>query len=137
MFPRVGRRPVSEFNTPDVLEILTPIRHVKVATARGGRQRSWPVLEWAAALDLFSDNLCDWVVPVLGLQNDIVTHRQALPHKDVAAAIATVQDGSAHPAVRLAFEVLVLTAARSGEVRLTTWNEIDTAGGVWEPRPRG
>ena len=34
-------------------------------------------------------------------------------------------------AVRLAFEFLVLTAARSGEVRLATWDEIDTAGAVW------
>ena len=33
--------------------------------------------------------------------------------------------------VKLAFEFLVLTAARSGEVRLATWAEIDTAGRVW------
>ena len=54
---------------------------------------------------------CDRVLPVLGPQNDIVTHRQALPHKDVAAAIETVRGStSAQPAVRLAFEFLVLTA---------------------------
>ena len=58
--------------------------------------------------------------------------RQALLHKDVAAAIETVRDSkSAQPAVRLAFEFLVLTAARSGEVRLATWDEIDAAGAVW------
>ena len=38
-FPRIGRRPVSEFNTADVLEILTPIWHVKAETARAVRQR--------------------------------------------------------------------------------------------------
>ena len=37
-FPRIGRRPVSEVNTADVLEILTPIWHVKAATAREVRQ---------------------------------------------------------------------------------------------------
>ena len=132
VFPRVGRRPVSEVNTADVLEILTPIWHVKAATAREVRQRIRSVLEWAIAMDMRNDNPCDRVVPVLGPQNDIVTHRQALPHKDVAAAIETVRDsGSAQPAVRLAFEFLVLTAARSGEVRLATWDEIDTAGAVW------
>ena len=78
-----------------------------------------------------AENPCDRVVPVLGPQNDIVTHRQALPHKDVAAAIKTVRDGSAQPAVRLAFEFLVLTAARSGEVRLAAWDEIGTAAAVW------
>ena len=131
-FPRIGRRPVSEVNTADVLEILTPIWHVKAETARAVRQRIRSVLEWAIAMDLRNDNPCDRVLPVLGPQNDIVTHRQALPHKDVAAAIETVRDTtSAQPAVRLAFEFLVLTAARSGEVRLATWDEIDTAGAVW------
>ncbi len=131
VFPRIGARPVSEVNTADILEILSPIWHVKAATAREVRQRIRSVLEWAIALDMRADNPCDRVVPVLGPQNDIVTHRQALPHKDVAAAIETVRDGSAQPAVRLAFEFLVLTAARSGEVRLATWDEIDTGGAVW------
>ena len=131
IFPRIGNRPVSEVNTADVLEILSPIWHVKAATAREVRQRIRSVLEWAIALDMRNHNPCDRVVPVIGPQNDIVTHRQALPHKDVAAAVETVRDGSAQPAVRLAFEFLVLTAARSGEVRLATWDEIDTAGAVW------
>ena len=113
--------------------ILTPIWHLKAATTREVRQRIRAVLEWAVALDMHSDNPCDRVVPVLGPRNDIVivTHRQALPHKDVAAAIDTVLGGSAQPAGRLAFEFLVLTAARSDEVRLATWDEIDTAGAVW------
>ena len=131
VFPRVGSRPVSEVNTADVLEILSPIWHVKAATAREVRQRIRSVLEWAIALDLRNDNPCDRVLPVLGPQNDIVTHRLALPHRDVAAAIETVRDGSAQPAVKLAFEFLVLTAARSAEVRLATWDEMDTAGRAW------
>ena len=90
VFPRVGDRPVSEVNTADVLEILSPIWHVKAATAREVRQRIRAVLEWAIALDMRNDNPCDRVLPVLGPQNDIVTHRLALPHKDVAAAIETV-----------------------------------------------
>ena len=90
-FPRFGSRPVSEVNTADVLEILSPIWHVKAATAREVRQRIRAVLEWAIALDMRNDIPCDRVVPVLGPQNDIVTHRQALHHRDVAAAIATVR----------------------------------------------
>ena len=61
------------------------------------------------------------LLPVLGPQNDIVQHRRALPHQDVAAAIETVRaSASAQPAIKLAFEFLVLTAARPGEVRLAT-----------------
>ena len=131
-FPRIGNRPVSEVNTADVLEILTPIWHVKAETARAVRQRLRSVLEWAIAMDLRADNPCDRVLPVLDPQNDIVTHRLALPHRDVAAAIETVRASSSQqPAVKLAFEFLVLMAARSAEVRLATWDEMDMAGRVW------
>ena len=58
-------------------------------------------------MDLRNDNPCDRVLPVLGPQNDIVTHRLALPHKDVAAAIETVRvSASAQPAVKQAIELL-------------------------------
>ena len=78
-----------------------------------------------------SDNPCDRVLPVLGPQGDIVQHMRALPHAEVAAAVETVRTSdSAAPSVRLAFEFLVLTAGRSAEVRLATWDEMDVAG-VW------
>ena len=115
-----------------MLEILTPIWHVKPETARAVRQRVRSVLEWAVAMEMRMDNPCDRVLPVLGSQNDIVQHMQALPHQDVAAAIETVRASrSAAAAVKLALEFLVLTAARSGEVRLATWDEMDVAGRVW------
>ncbi|MCY3821118.1 MAG: tyrosine-type recombinase/integrase [Gammaproteobacteria bacterium] len=60
-----------------------------------------------------------------------MTHRQALAHRDVAAAIEAVRSGSAQPAVKLAFEFLVLTATRSGEARGAQWTEIDTTDHVW------
>ena len=130
-FPRIGGRPVSEVNSADVLEILTPIWHVKVETARFVRQRIRAVLEWAIAMELRNDNPCDRVMPVLGPQHHLVQHMRALPHRDVAAALGTVRASSAKLAVKLAFEFLVLTAARSGEVRGARWTEIDTTAHVW------
>ena len=56
---------------------------------------------------------------------------RALPHREAAAAISAVRASRATPAGKLAVEFLVLTAARSGEVRLATWDEIDTAGAAW------
>ena len=131
-FPRIGSRPVSEVNSADVLEILTPIWHVKPETARAVRQRIRSVLEWSIAMELRADNPCDRVLPVLGPQGDIVEHMRALPHQDVAAAVETVRtSASAAAAIKLAFEFLVLTAARSGEVRLAKWDEMDVVGRVW------
>ncbi len=67
----------------------------------------------------------------LGRQQAVVQHMRALPHGAVADALATVRASSARPVVKLIFEFVVLTAARSGEVRLATWDEMDRDAGVW------
>ena len=52
-------------------------------------------------------------------------------HGAVADALATVRSSPAAVTTKRAFEFLVLTAARSGEVRLATWDEMDLDAGVW------
>ena len=130
-FPRIGGRLVSEVTSADILEVLTPIWHEKAQTARRVRQRVRAVLEWAVAMELRPDNPCDRIGPVLGPQRAPVQHMRALPHQDVPAAVVAVQTSGAAPVVKLAFEFLVLTAARWGEVRGAEWTEIDTSDGVW------
>ena len=130
-FPRVGKLPVSEVTSADVLEMLAPIWHEKAATARKLRQRLHAVLEWAVAMEFRIDNPCDRIGPVLGPQHDVVQHMRALPHREVAVAIRTARASTVPLAVRLAFEFLVLTAARWGEVRWAEWTEIDRDEGVW------
>ena len=130
-FPRIGRRPIAEVASADVLAILTTIWHTKPVIAKTVKQRIHTVLEWAIAMNLRNDNPSDRVGPVLGPQRNIVQHMRALPHREVAAALATVRASGATPAVTLAFEFLVLTAARSGEVRLAAWDEMDMTQHVW------
>ena len=50
-FPRIGKVPVSEVTSADVLEILTPLWHRKVATAKRVRLRLRAVLEWSIAME--------------------------------------------------------------------------------------
>ena len=130
-FPRIGKVPVSEVTSADVLEILTPLWHRKVATAKRVRQRLRAVLEWSVAMEYRIDNPCDRIGPVLGPQQDVTEHMQALPHREAAAVIRRVRASAAVPAARLAFEFLVLTSARWGEVRWAEWAEIDRDKGVW------
>ena len=130
-FPRISKMLVSEVTSADVLEILTPIWHQQAPTAPRVRQRLRAVLEWAVAMEYRTDNPCDRIGPVLGPQQDVTEHMQALPHREVAAVIRTVRASPALPAARLALEFLVLTAARWGEVRWAEWEEIDRDGRVW------
>ena len=130
-FPNIGKMPIAEVTSADVIGILAPIWHEKAPTARKLRQRIRAVLEWAVAMDLRPDNPCDRIGPVLGAQGNAVRHMRALPHGEVASALQTVRASNARPVVKLAFEFLVLTATRSGEVRGAVWTEIDRDEGVW------
>ena len=82
-------------------------------------------------MELRSDNPCDRIGPVLGPQRAAVEHMRALPHREVAGAVAAVRASDSAEVVKLAFELLVLTAARWGEVRGARWSEIDVAEKVW------
>ena len=130
-FPRLGKLPVSEVTSADVVETLRKVWHERPATARRVRQRISTVMEYAVALNYRDDNPCSRIGPILGPQRDLVRHMPALPHRDVAAVVETVRASRAAPVVKLAFEFLVLTAARSGEVRGALWSEIDTDEHVW------
>ena len=130
-FPRLGRLAVRDVTSADVLDTLRRVWHTRPETARRLRQRISAVMEWAVAMQYRPDNPCDRIAPVLGPQQDLVRHMQALHHSKVAAAVRTVQGTGATAGVKLAFEFLVLTATRSGEVRGALWAEIDLAQGVW------
>ena len=122
---------MSEVTSADLLEILAPSWHTKAETARRLQQHLGPVSEWAVVMEFRIDNPCDRIGPVLGPQHNVVQHMRALPHREVAAAIRTARASTVPLAVRLAFEFLVLTAARWGEVRWAEWTEIDRDEGVW------
>ena len=130
-FPYIGKMPIAEMTSADVIGILAPIWHEKASTARKLRQRIRAVLEWAVAMDLRPDNPCDRIGPVLGAQGKPVRHMRALSHGEVASALRTVRASNARPVVKLLFEFLVLTATRSGEVRGAAWTETDRDEGVW------
>ena len=130
-FPRIGRMPVSAVTSADLVEMLGPVWHSRPTTARRLRQRVGAVMEWAVAMEYRPDNPCERIGPVLGRQRHLVEHMRALPHGEVGGAVAAVRASRARPVVKLAFEFMVLTAARSGEARGAPWAEMDAAGGVW------
>ena len=131
VLPHIGHMPVCDVSSADVLHALRRIWHVRPETARRVRQRISAVMDWAVAMELRGDNPCSRLGHVLGPQQDLVEHMRALPHGEVAAAIRTVSASGATAAVKLAFEFLVLTAARSGEVRGVRWAEVDLPACVW------
>ena len=131
-YPQIGSKRVNEISSADVMRVLLPIWNDKRATATKLKSRIGGVMAWAIAQGHRTDNPAgDAIAAALPRTGTQQAHHRALPHQQVADAIATVQDSDASPATKLAFEYLVLTAARSGEVRGARWDEIDLDAQTW------
>ena len=73
----------------------------------------------------------DAIGAALPKANGARRHFRAVHHSEVGEVILAVRESQASLAARLAFEFLVLTAARSGEVRGAAWSEIDMDAATW------
>ena len=87
--PRIGKRLVSEVASADVLQILAPIWHVRMQTARTVRLRITGRAGVGRGHEPEDDNPADRVLPVPRPQNEVVKHRRA--HREVAVAIRTLR----------------------------------------------
>ena len=132
VLPVIGSKHIDAVTTADVMACLVPIWNSKEETARKIRQRIATIMRWAIAQGYRQDNPAgDAVLAALPKQTPHKKHFRALHHRDVADAVATVRASKAGPLVRLAFEFVVLTAVRSGEVRGAMWSEIDFDSATW------
>jgi integrase len=104
-----------------------------------GQWVSGTVLDWAkAAGHRTGNNPVDEISKALPRQTELKGHHAALPYTEVPAFIQNLA-GEGEPAISdLAFEFLVLTAARNNEVLEAKWSEIDLEQAAWTvPNDRG
>ena len=131
-FPILSSRRVDQIESADILRVLSPIWLLKPETARRVRQRIKMVLDWAkAAGHRLGENPVDDALPGLPKQPDRKRHHKALPYHEVPEFIKNLRASPSNETVRLAFEFLILTAARTGEVIKSTWDEIDFDDALW------
>ena len=131
-FPSLGGLRVHEITRRHVIETLTPIWTSKPETAKRVRQRIRSVMDRAVAMEYVDYNPAgDAINAALARQPRAVAHHRALPYGELLAALRAARDSGAGTAAKLAFEMLALTACRSGEVRSMTWDEVNLQEATW------
>ena len=130
-YPAFGEQPVNAIGPTDILAVLSPIWHSRREQARKVKQHLHAVMAWSIGEGLRGDNPVDAVATALPRAGAPVEHRKALPYAEVAGALAKIWDSEAAETTKLAVEFLTLTAARSGEVRGATWDEVDEYTVTW------
>ena len=132
VLPQLGRTPVDQITTADMLAVLVPIWSAKPVTARRVRQCIQAMMRWAIAEGYRDDNPAgEAIAAALPKNGGRQEHHRALPHAEVGAALAQVRAAEGWPTPKLALEFLTLTASRSGEMRGAHWDEIDRASATW------
>ncbi|RYE43177.1 MAG: site-specific integrase [Hyphomicrobiales bacterium] len=133
--PKFGTVPVSEVDQAMVLRALSPIWKTKTETATRLRGRIEQILDWATAHGhRTGTNPARWrgqLEHILADPNKVapVKHHAAVPFAQLPAVylrLAAIEGQSAR-----ALRFLILTAARSGEVRGMVWDEVDLDAGLW------
>lgn len=145
--PIIGALPVAEIDTAAVMRVLSQevtnkagnvngtLWHARTATASRLRGRIEAVLSWATVKgERSGDNPARWagnLKELLPAASKIAVegNHPALSLDDAPRWFAALRTRDGFGA--RALEFAVLTAARSGEVRGATWDEVDLERGLW------
>ena len=128
VLPHIGRKAIDQITPQDILAFLTPLCLEKPASGHKLKGFLSLMFKWAVANGLRHDNPADRNI-AHALPKSNGTHREALPHAQVGAAVRKIQESDLQAAQ--AVEFLILTAARSGEVREADWSEVDMDKAIW------
>lgn len=144
-YPTLGDLFVSSIDTDRVLAVLmqavkdgddeAPLWHAKTETASRVRGRIESVLDWASFRGYRDgENPARWkghLEHELPARSKVqkVKHHAALPYQQIALFMMALRKRDGTSARALEFSIF--TAARSGEVRGATWDEIDFSARVW------
>ena len=140
-FPVFGSKTVDAIDTSDVIKAIGPIWTKIPDTARRTLRRMTAVFKYCQAsgyrnvmvgnLAVPLPNPCDSIKTALPNNRNGEKHHEALPYTELPKFIQDVRGANSSLCIRLAFEFLILTAARTGEVLNAGWDEIDMDEKVW------
>lgn len=133
--PIIGKLPVSEIDLQHIKDILEPIWLTKTDTAKKLRGNLETILAWATVNEYRNgNNPARWkgyLDQILQKPSKVkkVQHYKAMPIDNMPAFMTELRKQEGISA--RALEFTILTAARSGEARGATWDEIDLNAKVW------
>lgn len=132
VLPVIGDRLISDLTVEDVAAVLEPIWRTKYPTAKKLLHDLAAVFRYAKVKKLFTgDNPAqsETLEPLLGKASHSKRHFPSLPYQRMGNFMKALRAQEAEAA--RALEFVILTAARSDEVRSASWSEFDLKKKIW------
>jgi integrase len=129
IFPQIGSRPIAEIDAPELLDALRKVeKRGVIETARRLRQICGQVFRYAVASGRAKHD------PSIDLRGALKSPGRPRGHKamllgDVPGFIRGLKTYDGDPRTRLALQLMVLTFARTTELRAARWSEIENLDG--------
>lgn len=130
VFPEIGNLPVDSISPPQLVALFEKIEN------RGALEVARKVLQRVSSIYMYAIRTGRATVnPAASLKGSLktrkVAHHAALSIDELPEFLHRLSRAKIHITTKQGLKFLILTAARSGEVRGATWDEIDLAGNVW------
>ena len=134
LLPALGNQPIDTITLEQIRGIMEPLRISKPSLAQKVRAAGAGVFNYA--IDSISDMpdfnpFGDRLDRLMKGAGRVKEHHVSLPYNRVADTLAIVDASDCWDVVKLALRFLVLTAARTAEVRNAEWTEIDWENRLW------
>jgi integrase len=130
VFSQIGSRPVTDIDAPELLEMLRRVeRRGVIETARRLRQLCGQVFRYAIVTGRAKHN------PSVDLRGALKSPGQkrghkAMPLDEVPAFLKALSTYDGDPRTRLALRLMLLTFARTTELRAARWPEFENLDGI-------
>jgi integrase len=129
VFPHIGSRPIAEIDAPELLDVLRRVeKRGVIETARRLRQICGQVFRYAIASSRAKHD------PSADLRGALKSAGRPRGHKAMAPNemprfFKAIETYDGDPRTRLALRLIVLTFARTSELRAARWSEFENLGG--------
>jgi integrase len=132
IFPTLGSRPMVSVKAGEVMAAVKKIE-ARGAGDQAGRvlQRVKAVYRWAVTHERIDINPMLDLVPSEILKPREVQHRAAMADRELPVFLAKLDTYDGDPHTVHALRLLILSAARPGEVRGARWAEFDLDAALW------
>ena len=132
VFPTIGKLPISQVTSADILRVLTPIWNTKGDTAKKIKQRLRMIIKWARAQGYFQgDDPVELAEQALPKQLKSDDHHKSLEFEKLPEMISNLRKSKISLPTKLALEFTILSACRTSEVLNAKWEEIDLTKLIW------
>lgn len=132
VLPRIGKIPISSLTAPMVIDAVRPME------ARGAVEQAARALRWIKAIMRYAavTGRIDRSPIADLLASEVLRQRttKRYPHLErgeIGDFLRRLVEYPGRPETRLAVNLLLLTAVRTGELRAARWEEIDFNRGEW------